>query len=309
MRRETSFVVLLVCICALVDAATATCTVTKHEDGRSERLKCFNVTLQAISNGSFVTSDILIFQSSIETIPDRAFLKYNENLISLNVHDCGIKEISSYAFDGLRYLKKIGLSYNNITNVRYQWFVGLTSLEQLDLSYNHVASIEPDVFKELRGLRRLDVRGNRLTCLEPVQLAPMTGLEKLRFSGNPLTFRCRSTLTLWLQDLGIGYRTEQRGEDDWLDNILWLCTADDGKVAESEILMKECVILNLFNQLRTGLSTAESSPLFVPQDCIYMRNQLTQCVARNYRHGREVVTNGHVVRKLLRQLYETKSTV
>lgn len=33
MRRRTSLVV-LVCICALIDAATATCTVTKHEDGK-----------------------------------------------------------------------------------------------------------------------------------------------------------------------------------------------------------------------------------------------------------------------------------
>lgn len=116
-------------------------------------------------------------------------------------------------------------------------------------------------------------------------------------------------LTLWLHDLGISYKTEQRGKEDWLDDILWLCAADDGKVADSEVLMKECVILNLFNQLRTGLTTAESFPLSIPQDCTYARNQLATCVATDRKRGREVITNGHVVRKLLRQLMESKSTV
>lgn len=116
-------------------------------------------------------------------------------------------------------------------------------------------------------------------------------------------------LTLWLKDMGINYHSEQdHAEESWLDSILWLCAADDGKVADSEILMKECVLQNLFNQLRTALTTSESYPLSVSQECIYARNDLTKCVAANRRRGREVTTNGYVVRKLLRQLMESKST-
>jgi len=116
-------------------------------------------------------------------------------------------------------------------------------------------------------------------------------------------------LTLWLQDLGISYKTDQRGEENWLDSILWLCAVDDVKVADSEVFMKECVVLNLFNQLRTGLTTAESFPLSIPEECTYVRNELTKCIATDHRHAREVVTNGHVVRKLLRHLQESKSIV
>lgn len=147
-----------------------------------------------VNHGSLV-DDMMIFQSQIENIPDRSFLKYGKSLISLNMHDCGIGEISGYAFDGLTYLKKLGLSYNNITSVKDQWFVDLMSLEQLDLSHNHIVSIESTVFEKLRGLKRLDVSENRLTCLEPAQLVPMTGIEKFRFSGNPFTFRCRGTVS------------------------------------------------------------------------------------------------------------------
>ncbi|XP_077276141.1 uncharacterized protein LOC143904967 [Temnothorax americanus] len=308
MCRVSLFV--LVCVSVFVDTAIAACTTSRNENGFGERLKCFNVTLNNVQVfGGPDVSDIMIFQSRIENIPDRSFLRYSKDLISLSMHECGIKEISGYAFGSLKKLKKLSLPYNYIASVRDQWFVDLTSLEQLDLSYNLITSIEPTVFEKLRGLKWLDVRENRLTCLEPAQLVPMTGLEKLRFSGNPLTFRCRGTLTLWLRDLGINYKIEQRGEENWLDDILWLCAADDVKIAESEVFMKECVVLNLFNQLRTGLTTAESFPLSIPQECIYARNVLTQCIAANRRHGREVVTNGHVVRKLLRQLRESKSAV
>lgn len=136
----------------------------------------------------------MIFQSRIENIPDRSFLRYAKSLISLNMHDCDVKEVSEYAFDGLTHLRKLSLAYNNITSVRDRWFAQLISLQQLDLSHNLITSIESTVFEKLRGLKRLEVRANRLTCLEPAQLVPMPGLEKLYFSGNPLTFRCRGTV-------------------------------------------------------------------------------------------------------------------
>ncbi|XP_029673326.1 chondroadherin-like [Formica exsecta] len=310
MRRHILLLV-LACILAFTDIAIASCFANKYENGSHERVICSNLTNLniAINYGGTLVDDMMIFQSQIDNIPDQSFLRYSKSLVSLNMRDCGIREISGYAFDGLKYMKKLGLSYNNITSVKDQWFVGLIFLEQLDLSYNNIVSIESTVFETLRGLKRLDVRKNRLTCLEPAQLAPMAGIERFHFSGNPFTFRCRGTLTLWLQDLGINYKTEQRGDEDWLDSILWLCAADDGKVADSEVLMKECVILNLFNQLRTGLTTAESFPLSIPQECIYARNELTKCVTTDRRRGREVITNGHVMRKLLRQLMESKSTV
>lgn len=167
--------------------------------GSHERVMCSNLTNlnTAINHGGPLVDDMMIFQSRIENIPDRSFLRHSKSLVSLNMHECGIREISGYAFDGLTRMKKLGLSYNNITSVKDQWFVGLISLEQLDLSHNHIVSIESTVFEKLRGLKRLDVSGNRLTCLEPVQLAPMAGIEKFRFSGNPFTFRCRGTVSIF----------------------------------------------------------------------------------------------------------------
>lgn len=160
-------------------------------------MKCFNITLNsAVTYGGPNTSEFMIFQSQMENIPDRSFVKYGKSLISLNMQDCGIREVSDYAFEGLMYLRKLSLAYNNITSVKDRWFANLMSLQQLDLSHNLITSIEPTTFEKLRSLKRLEIRENRLTCLEPAQLVPMAGLEKLYFSGNPLTFRCRGTVRL-----------------------------------------------------------------------------------------------------------------
>jgi len=158
-------------------------------------MKCFNATLHDVMlHGGPNVSQLMIFQSRIENIPNRLLPRYNTSLISLSMHDCGIKEISDNAFNTLSHLRKLSLAYNNVTSVRDRWFAKLLSLQQLDLSHNLIASIEPAVFERLRDLKRLDVRGNRLICLEPAQLLPMAGLEKLLFSGNPLSFRCRGTV-------------------------------------------------------------------------------------------------------------------
>ncbi|KAL0119684.1 hypothetical protein PUN28_007847 [Cardiocondyla obscurior] len=195
MSRAPFFI--LVCVSIFVDATIATCTVSKNEIEYGERLACSNVTLStALISGGPLVSNVIIFQSQIRNIPDRSFLKYNRTLVSLNLLNCSIRNISDGAFHGLRTLKKLGLSHNYITSVRDQWFFNLTSLEQLDLSHNLISTIEPTVFEKLQRLKRLDLSENRLTCLEPAQLVPMSGLEKLLFSGNPLTFRCRGTVSI-----------------------------------------------------------------------------------------------------------------
>lgn len=96
----------------------------------------------------------------------------------------------------------------------------------------------------------------------------------------------------------MNYKTEQSKKEEWLDKLLWLCAMDDASVVKSEDSMKECVILNLFNQLRTGLSTAQSYPL--PVDCPVESNFLTACLDTG-------ATNGKVIKNLLLYIHKTMS--
>nr|XP_012152816.1 PREDICTED: TLR4 interactor with leucine rich repeats-like isoform X2 [Megachile rotundata] len=250
---------------------------------------------------------IMILKSHLPYIRARAFLKYARSVQSLNINNCNVSNIDPAAFEGLVSLKKLSLSNNKITAVREEWFKDTVYLEQLDLSFNQISKFEPAIFGRLLLLKRFDVRENLLTCLDPFVLPG--GIDKVYFSGNPLTFKCRGKLTLWMRDHGVNYRTEQSQKEAWLDKLLWLCAINDEKVAESEDLMKECVILNLFNQLRTGLSTAESYPLQdVSQECVNARNLLTDCIVTDTRKY-DTFTNGNVIKNLLLYLYQAKSSI
>ncbi|KAK1116816.1 hypothetical protein K0M31_020517 [Melipona bicolor] len=300
--RRTSFSVILLCILKSIGFVLAICTVGKHEGGPADRLQCSNVTLQTISNQTTNVSALMVFNSNLRYITQRAFAKYARHLHSLNIYNCHVYDIHADAFDALSSLKKLSLPSNNITQVKEAWFKDLVYLEQLDLSFNQVEKIEPAVFDRLPLLKRFDIRENRLTCLDPLALPG--GIDKLYFFGNPLTFKCRGKLTLWMRDHGVSYKTEENEKQAWLDKLLWLCAIGDANVAKSEVLMKECVILNLFNQLRTGLSTAESYPLTM--DCATERDRLTNCIITEAQ-AFPSITNGNVIKKLLFYIRQEKS--
>ncbi|CAL7934596.1 unnamed protein product [Xylocopa violacea] len=302
--RCTLFLAVLLCISRCIGLVHATCTVSKHNGGPNNRLQCSNVTLQAITNQTTDVSTVMVFNSDLRYIPNQAFARYARHLQSLNIQNCRINDIHPGAFYGLASLRKLSLPNNAIKDVKQEWFHDLVYLEQLDLSFNQISSIAPEVFTKMLLLKRLDIRENRLTCLDPSGLPG--GIDKLYFFGNPLTFTCRGKLTLWMRDHGVGYEIEQSEKETWLDKLLWLCAIGDASVAKSEVLMKECVILNLFNQLRTGLSTAASYPLTV--DCAVQRDRLTNCIAEEARSFQSL-TNGNVIRNLLLYVHQAKSTI
>ncbi|KOC69046.1 Leucine-rich repeat-containing protein 26 [Habropoda laboriosa] len=300
--QRTSLFVSLLCILKCIGVVLAICTVNRHAGGSGNRLQCSNVTLQTISNQTTDVSAIMILNSNIKYIPDRAFVKFARYLQSLNVHNCNVIDVHSEAFVGLSSVKKLSLPNNNISLVKEDWFKDLVYLEQLDLSFNRIAKLEPVVFSRTPLLKHLDIRENRLTCLDPSILPG--GISKVYFYGNPLTFKCRGKLTLWMRDHGVSCRTEMSEKEAWLDKPLWHCAISDANIAKSEALLKECVILNLFNQLRTGLTTAESYPL--DAKCADMRNRLTNCIAVEANMSRNL-TNGNVTKMLLLYLRQNKS--
>ncbi|XP_060821753.1 leucine-rich repeat transmembrane neuronal protein 1-like [Bombus pascuorum] len=293
--RCTSFSVILLCIlkCGFV---LAVCTVSKHEGGSAYRLQCSNVTLETILKQTTNVSALLVFNSNLRYIAERAFIKYAKHLLFLNIYNCYIYDIHADAFDSLASLRKLSLPSNNITEVKEAWFKDLVYLEQLDLSFNKIEKIAPAIFSRIPLLKRFDIRENRITCLDPSAFPG--GVDKIYFLGNPLTLTCRGELTLWMRDHGVNYKTEQSKKEEWLDKLLWLCAMDDASVVKSEDSMKECIILNLFNQLRTGLSTAQSYPLSV--DCPVESNLLMACLATG-------ATNGEVIKNLLLYIHKTKS--
>ncbi|XP_078036231.1 uncharacterized protein LOC144469638 [Augochlora pura] len=297
--------VVFFCVSECVDIVLAMCTVTRHEGDFGDRVQCQNTSLAALANvNSSEVAALMIFQSNLTEIPRSAFARFSQSLNSLNVHKCRSRNIHAEAFAGLAKLKKLSLPNNNISEVQEEWFKDTVYLEQLDLSYNQISRLAPTIFSRMLLLKRLDVRENRLSCLDWSSLPG--GIDKVYFFGNPLTFRCRGKLTLWMRDHGVSYKTGfSSAQETWLDKLLWLCAIDDSAVAASELLIKECVLLNLFEQLRIGLTTAESYPLQVSSECADAMDRLMVCAAKESEEAGPS-TNARFVTNLLLYLREAR---
>lgn len=300
----------LLCVISFVAVASDNCNVNDYGKGPGKRLTCSNqISANVAYFGPSPLVSIYIFQSNIRQLGKDEFSKYSRNLLALNLQSCNITDIDDDAFRGLTNLEKLSLPSNNISRVKDRWFRELMSLQQLDLSYNQITSIEPAAFQRLPNLRRLDLTQNRLRCLESMVLEPLRGLDKFRFGANPLTFQCRAKLTLWLRDRGVNYKIDPHGPEVWLDQVLWLCAVDDSiPLRDKDEQMDECVILNLFNQLRTVWSPPV--PQSIPQQCTEPRKDLTRCLTTNgHRTLTNTTTNGAFARALLLQLRELKSAI
>ena len=107
-------------------------------------------------------------------------------------------------------------------------------------------------------------------------------------------------MTLWFNDKGINYLNvdNHSGSEDWLDRVLWRCAEDDYVGTTTETQMRECVLLNLFNQLKLALKTTDSYKSSA-QQCAIERQVFTSCIASS---GKEIdsITNGEAMSNILR---------
>lgn len=164
--------------------------------GPHDWVKCSNATIsEALQKGGTTIAVIVISTSKIGRVGANAFSAQIKSLSSINLNNCGIRDIDSQAFAGLVLLKKLSLPNNNITEVKPGWFDGLLSLEQIDLSFNSIRTIEPAVYTKLGLLQRLNLNENKLECLEPKDLESLRSLAKIRIEGNRLTLQCRAKVT------------------------------------------------------------------------------------------------------------------
>ncbi|XP_033225668.1 peroxidasin-like [Belonocnema kinseyi] len=293
---QVSLFLVLISFSTFIDCISATCTVSSEDGVKS--LKCQHTSLEEIAEKKHETfSSIFITLSKLPSIPANTFASFGSMVQSLTLQNCQISTLDYDAFNGLTNLKKLSLANNNISNVPSEWFNDMRSLEELNLSFNQIKLIEASVFRKLLNLRNLILNNNQINCLIPGDIEPMRSLNNIRIEGNPYNFICRGKLTRWLKDKGVIYASEEGGfkyREDFLDSLIWRC-AIDPEIGSSETKMKECVLLNLYNQLQTALVTSCSFPS-VAAECINERSALLNCIQQS---GNGNINNGEAVRKLL----------
>jgi Leucine-rich repeat (LRR) protein len=119
---------------------------------------CTNAGLTSVPLNLHPEVQVLILDyNQIARLGENVFITKLPNLQKISLRHCGIKTIHESAFNNLKILVEIDLSYNNVTKFGTKTFSGNNRLKTLNLSYNvGLKSLEPYQFPSLPYLKSLD---------------------------------------------------------------------------------------------------------------------------------------------------------
>ena len=82
---------------------------------------CTNAKLNAIPQNLHAEVQVLILDHNfISSLGENIFIRNLPNLQKISLRHCGIKTINEKAFNGLKILVEVDLSYNNISKERFR---------------------------------------------------------------------------------------------------------------------------------------------------------------------------------------------
>ncbi|XP_031639192.1 leucine-rich repeats and immunoglobulin-like domains protein 2 [Contarinia nasturtii] len=108
-------------------------------------------------------------------------------LRSLNVSHNLLTELVEGVLDGVKYIKTVDFSYNQIQNINPLAFYNNTKMVSLDLSNNNLLMIGNQIFSTLNQLENLYLRNNKMTDIKASAFSDLSALSKLDLSQNKLT--------------------------------------------------------------------------------------------------------------------------
>ncbi|KAK5871274.1 hypothetical protein PBY51_004164 [Eleginops maclovinus] len=114
-------------------------------------------------------------------------------LIWLYLDHNSIKDIDALAFHGVRRLKELILSSNQISHLHNNTFSAIPNLRNLDLSYNQLQFLQSGHFNGLRKLQNLHLRSNGLKQIITRTFLECRSLEFLDLGYNRLRSLIRTT--------------------------------------------------------------------------------------------------------------------
>ena len=97
-----------------------------------------------------------------------------------------MKKIAPNTFEGLKKLKILNLSNNELTSIRARDFIQFKQLIELDLSYNNIYDMEHHAFDGFLSLENLNLMGNHLASFNESILFQLKNLTRLNLKHNPI---------------------------------------------------------------------------------------------------------------------------
>lgn len=148
-----------VLICQLRTVGSADVLLTNLSKSQADRVTALKLEC----------SDVLFFESSLDSAKEIGFLNSLKRLKELRVEYCKIRNIPPSVLSSLRQLKKLSLRSHNADwssamtlELHAESFRGMSELRSLNLADNNIWTTPPQIFCPLFSLTRLNLSGNKL---------------------------------------------------------------------------------------------------------------------------------------------------
>ena len=140
---------------------------------------------------SYLSSDLQALDltgNHIRIVTYNAFSAVNlVNLHKLVLRECGIEAVHTDAFNGLKIVIELDLSFNNIKTLFPGTFVETQRLRVLLLNQNKLKTLDDGLFHDLTYLQKIVLSDNDLTRIGERTFRNLPGLQTLELNGNNLT--------------------------------------------------------------------------------------------------------------------------
>ncbi|GAB0098779.1 Leucine-rich repeat [Sergentomyia squamirostris] len=131
--------------------------------------------------------------------------------IDIDLDSNQISKIGSTDFRKLKHIQRIWIQDNKITIVEPGAFDGLRKLYLLNLSYNFIYRLPIDLFRPLLNLKLLGVQANNLAYFQ-LNDDVFKKLRSLEIYNNPLQCKCLETIRLYTKRHRIILEYDKFGE-------------------------------------------------------------------------------------------------
>jgi Leucine-rich repeat (LRR) protein len=130
---------------------------------------------------------LYVAKNFIKFIEDTSFSIFINLNSEIDLDDQRLENFEVGSFYGLKKVKKLLLSNNQIKRLKSQTFIGLDNMETLDLQKNKIMDLEINTFKHLTNLKSLNLSHNKLYNLTSGVFNDLFVLTGLDLSSNLLT--------------------------------------------------------------------------------------------------------------------------
>ena len=124
---------------------------------------------------------------------DNLYFQHLKSLKRLDLSYCELTAITEKPFKGLASLNTLDIGHNGLTSLPPKIFEGLSALTTLSFEHNAITSLDAKIFQDLKELYTLEAAHNKITALPETILQNREKLYYISFADNEIAAISQNT--------------------------------------------------------------------------------------------------------------------